>query len=98
MADIKRAVRNTFQKGITPEEARGAQGYKIMDRTLRGSTNVLLDRGVEYEGIPMTGPGYKEGLQPLTACMTLTKKGNPCKSHPVKGTEKCVGHTRQNGS
>ncbi len=68
------------EMGLTPPSA-------VSIEALTGSPGITFQ-----PGIPMTE--YKRGPVP-TGCFSETKEGNPCKAHPVKGTHKCVGHSKQ---
>ena len=43
---------------------------------------------------PMPGPADDPNWDPTPKCAAITKAGNPCKAHPVKGTPTCIGHSR----
>ena len=66
---------------------------------------VLKPGGVELNtmrgGIPAPWPSYGDDpvSEPQTPhCTEITKKGNPCKAAPIKGTYLCIGHTRSDVS
>ena len=44
-------------------------------------------------------PGVSEFVEPevapVASCPATTRAGNPCKAHPVSGSDLCVGHTTQ---
>ncbi len=48
------------------------------------------------QGIAFPAPGPADDQsQAAPMCISLTKKGAPCKAHPVKGMPLCIGHARQ---
>lgn len=95
MADIKRARKNTFESGISPEEVHGAV-FNVISVKERGSTDTLYSPGVPSpHGVPLKGTF--DDPEPVTACVSLTKKGFPCKAPLVKGERMCVGHLRAHG-
>jgi hypothetical protein len=32
---------------------------------------------------------------PVVSCSATTRAGNPCKAHPVGGSDLCIGHSKQ---
>ena len=44
-------------------------------------------------------PGVTAFVEPevisAASCSATTRAGNPCKAHPVSGSDFCIGHTKQ---
>ena len=40
---------------------------------------------------------FYEDLPPISqdSCSATTRNGDACKAHPVRGSDLCIGHTRQ---
>lgn len=79
------------QSGISLEEFIARQrGAVIQQEAVRGEPS--KPRGVTV-GTPSGMPPMLPPKAPKS-CSMLTKKGDPCKARPVKGTGLCVGHSR----
>lgn len=86
--------KNTFQKGVTQEEARG---YLPADNGISHTRGVpktsaeVLNAQDKFRGVPMPGPSY-DAPAPAT-CAATTKKGAPCKGTPTKDGDLCMVHS-----
>lgn len=62
---------------------------------LQGFKGVPANTGRGQFGVPIPGQGKQRPTDtPAPVCGGVTKKGEPCKAHPVKGEDLCVGHKR----
>ncbi len=79
------------QSRISLEEFVARQrGAAVQQEAVRGEPS--KPRGVTV-GVPSGMPPMLPPKAPKS-CSMLTKKGDPCKARPVKGTGLCVGHSR----
>lgn len=94
MADIKRATKNTFTRGVTMQERYKTQ-EQITGIPREGHWGDPVDPGQNAtSGIPMPGTGtYKKPYVPKPVCAHSNWRGAPCGMAPIKGTEACVAHT-----
>jgi len=90
---------NKFERGITIEE----EGKLVPMQTgvsPHGGIPQISEEDIaaqeRFTGIPMPGPGMSQRPS-LPVCESLTKKGNPCKAHPIHGSRLCVGHLKASG-
>ncbi len=97
----RRAVRNTFQRGIPVEEFENLipmyQGIPMDSMGAIPRVDPELQSQYEaLQGMPMPGPGMvaepSEGG--AAKCVATTKKGAPCKAYAVADSDLCTGHTR----
>ncbi len=85
--------KNTFQRGVTQEEAQGvipAEGGMAQTRGVPKTSAEVLSAQDKFRGVPMPGPSY-DAPEPVT-CAATTKRGAPCKGTPVKDGDLCMVH------
>lgn len=95
----RNGYKNTFKQGITPAENYGTNPLHNTGVPQTGHKGELKEgQGIKM-GVPMPGSGnVGSRVKPKPACSATTKKGSACKAAPIRGTDKCVGHTDADGS
>jgi hypothetical protein len=93
----KRAKPNRFEKGITGSERYGTNRFHDTGVPMNGFKGESKGPQGMRMGIRMPGQANVTPRAKVTGCAATTKKGNPCQAAPIKGTDLCVGHTKQSG-
>ncbi len=91
----RRAVKNTFQRGITAEEHYGVEN--LHDGGIPDNQGVPIPSESKVQGIPMWGDAPIPYTPTSNSCLATTKEGNPCKAFRVRSEHLCIGHLRADG-
>jgi hypothetical protein len=81
---MSREIALTYSQNARPAGAQGGNPSHYAPGEIAGSRPVA---GVTVFEDP---PPISQGL-----CSATTRNGDACKAHPVRGSDLCVGHTRQ---